>query len=147
MKPINHVILSGGVSAVFGLWMQSFWGIVVCFLSGIFIDLDHHLDYFLERKELPLSYKKLVDFLENDHRSKLYLVLHSYELIALLWVSIFYFQLNAVWLGAAIGFTAHIFCDEIVNPLRPLSYFLTYRVKHNFRREMFFKKGHPHAGG
>ena len=147
MKPTHHVIISGGVSIAFAFWVKSWTAVCACFLSGIFIDLDHHLDYFLERKELPLSYKKLVDFLENDHRSRLYLVLHSYELIALLWASIFYFQLNAVWLGAAIGFTTHIFCDEIVNPLRPLSYFLTYRVKHNFCREMFFKKGHPHAGG
>ena len=146
MRPVNHVIISGSVTVVFALWAQSWTGAIACFLSGIFIDLDHHFDYFLERKELPLSYKKLLDFLKNDHDSRLYLFLHSYELLFALWAGIYYLHLNEVWLGIALGFTTHILCDEIANPLRPLAYFLTYRIRHKFSRKMFFKKGHPNAG-
>jgi len=142
LRPTNHILISGGVTLVFSLWVKSTWALGACFLSGIFIDLDHHFDYLLEKKEIPLSYKKLVDFCKYDHQSKLYLFLHSYELLLLLWLSITYFSLGAVWLGIAIGFTTHIICDEIVNPGRPLSYFLIYRIKHNFNRKMFFKKGY-----
>jgi hypothetical protein len=142
MKPAHHVIISGGVSAILAIWVKSPPAILACFLSGIFIDLDHYLDYYLERKELPLSYRKLVDFCNNDHKSKLRLPLHSYELLLLLWISVFYFSLGVFWVGVAIGLTTHIICDEIFNPLRPLSYFLIYRIRHGFNRKMIFKKGY-----
>jgi len=142
MRPTYHVMISGGVTLVFALWVKSTGALVACFLSGIFIDLDHHLDYYLAQKELPLNFKKLVDFCRDDQQSKLHLFLHSYELLFLLWFSIYYFSLETVWLGIAVGFTMHIICDEIANPMRPLSYFLTYRIKHNFSRKMLFKKGY-----
>ena len=142
MRPTYHVVLSGGVTAVFAIWVQSWNALAACFLGGIFIDLDHHLDYFICRKEIPLSYKKLVDFCRNDHTSKIYLFLHSYELLALLWVCIFIFDLGVIWLGIAVGCTTHLLCDEVANPLRPLAYFLTYRAKNRFHRKSFFKKGY-----
>jgi hypothetical protein len=141
MKPTYHVIISGGVTAVFALWVKSKTAVLACFLSGIFIDLDHHLDYFLVRKKLPLSYKKLVDFCDKD-QGPLYLFLHSYELLILMWICIYYFSLGNVWVGIAVGFTTHILCDEFANPFRPLAYFLTYRIKHKFNRKMLFKKEH-----
>ena len=145
MRPTHHMLISAGVTALFSVWIKNSAGLLACFLSGIFIDLDHHLDYLLIKKELPLSYSKLVHFFNDDDHSKLYLIFHSYELLAILWISIFAFHLNSVWLGVAVGFTTHIMCDEVVNPLRPLSYFLTYRVKHNFSRKMFFKEDHDNV--
>jgi len=142
MKPVHHVIISGGVTLVFAFWVKSTGALAACFFSGIFIDLDHHLDYYLARKELPLSYRKLFDFCKYERQSKLYLLLHTYELVFLLWFCIFTLSLDNIWFGTAIGVTIHMLCDEIVNPLRPLSYFLTYRIKHNFSRKMFFKKGY-----
>jgi len=97
------------------------------------------VDYYLERKELPLSYKKLVEFCNSGDHTKLRLFLHSYELLILLWIGITYFSFGEVWLGIAVGFTTHIICDEIVNPMRPMGYFFTYRIKHNFNRKMIFK--------
>ena len=140
MRPTNHIIISGGVSAVFAIWAKSWGAVFACFLSGIFIDLDHHLDYYLAKKKIPFSYKKLIDFLKNDHESKIHLFLHSYEFLFLFWLSIFFFDLNNIWLGIAIGFTTHILCDEIANPLKPLAYFLTFRAKNGFNRESFYKR-------
>ena len=142
MRPTNHIIISGGVSAVFAVWAGSWGAVAACFLSGIFIDLDHHFDYYLARKKIPFSYKKLVDFLKNDHESKIHLFLHSYEFLFVFWFSVFFFDLGVFWLGIAIGFTTHILCDEIANPLKPLAYFLTYRIKNRFERKHFFKKRH-----
>ena len=139
MRPKHHVILSTGVSALFAIWIKSKCAIIVCFLSGIFIDLDHHLDYFLARRELPLSYKKLVDFFDND-RGPIHLYLHSYEMLIMLWFSIYYLSLGNVWVGLAVGLTTHLLCDAIANPFKPIAYFLTYRIKHKFNRKMLFKK-------
>jgi hypothetical protein len=142
VRPTSHVIISGGVTAALSLWTRSWDVLAACFLSGILIDLDHHLDYFIARREMPLSYQKLIDFCKNDHASKIYLIFHSYELLILFWVMIFVFDLGPVWFGVAIGSTAHVVCDEIANPLRPLAYFLSYRAKNRFDRKFFFKKGY-----
>ena len=106
------------------------------------MDLDHHLDYYLAKKEIPFSYKKLVHFLKKERYPKVKLFLHSYEFIFLLWVSILVFRLDLIWVGIAVGFTIHLLCDEFVNPLKPLAYFLTYRIINRFAREHFFKKGY-----
>ena len=140
MRPTNHAIISGGVSAIFAIWAGSWGAVFACFLSGIFIDLDHHWDYYLAKKKIPFSYKKLVDFLRNDHESKIHLFLHSYESLILFWISIPLFDLNIVWVGVAIGFTTHVLCDEVANPMTPLSYFLIYRIKNRFDRKFLFKK-------
>jgi len=138
----HHVVISTGVTAIFAIWVKSWPGSLACFLSGIFIDLDHNLDYMLARKELPISYRKLIDFLKNDHDTKLHLFLHSYEMHAVLWICIFTFDLNVIWLGIAVGITTHMICDEFYNPFRPLAYFFTYRFTHGFCRKMLFKKDH-----
>jgi len=140
MKPTHHVMLSTGVSAVFASWVHSWEAILACFLSGIFIDLDHHFDYLIIKKELPISYKKLLDFLTTEHDKKLYLFLHSYELIILLWFSIFVFHLSTVWLGVAVGVSTHIFCDELANPFKPMAYFFVSRMKVGFNRRAMFKE-------
>ena len=140
MRPTHHVLISGGVTFIFSFWVKSTGALLACFLSGIFIDLDHHVDYFLARKEITFNYRKFVDYFKNDRRSKLYLFLHSYEGLCILWFCIFYFSMGNIWIGIAIGFTTHMICDEIFNPIHPLSYFMTYRVKHKFNRKAFYKR-------
>ena len=135
MKPTSHALVSGGVSAGFYFLTQSWPATLVCFLSGIFIDLDHHLDYILARKRIPWRYKDLWEFCSNKGQGKVYLIFHSYELLALLWFSLFYFQLGVGWWGLAIGVTIHIVFDELVNPLKPLGYFFFYRLQHGFDRK------------
>lgn len=133
-------MISGGVTAFFAIWIRSWGGIIACFLSGIFIDFDHHLDYWLLNKELPINYKKLVDFFENQRMSHVMIFFHSYEVLSLMWVCVFLFDLNVIWLGIAVGCTTHVLCDEIFNPIKPMAYFLTYRIVNRFQRNHFFKK-------
>ncbi len=126
---------------IFAIWVRSWGALAACFLSGILIDLDHHLDYIIIRKKIPFRYKSLLEFCHVDHTHPIYLLLHSYELLLLLWVSVFLFDLGVIWMGAAVGFTAHIFCDEFANPIKPMAYFLIYRAKNRFNRRAFLKRG------
>ena len=144
MKPTHHVIISGGVTAVFSIWVKSWGALAACFLCGIFIDLDHHIDYFLTTGKITLSYQKLVSFFHDHERPKVYLFFHSYELQALLWASIFLFDLNAVWMGAAIGLSTHMVCDEFANPIKPMAYFFTFRATKGFEGRYLFKKSAVH---
>lgn len=142
MKPINHIVTSVGLGAVLAVWLNSWMSGVVCFLSGILLDIDHHLDYFLARGEVPLSYRKLVDYCQHDKLSKMYLFFHSFELHLLIWVLIAVFRLNELWIGFAVGATFHLICDEFSNPFRPFGYFLTFRVSNRFERRKIFTEKH-----
>ena len=140
MKPVYHGLISGAFSIVLLVWFNSWHMALTCFLGGIFIDLDHHIDYFLAKKEIPLSYTKLFNFGAYDKHAKLYLFFHTYEALIFFWLAIYYFHLNDLWLGLAVGLTTHMICDQFANPLRPLGYFLIYRLKHGFERKYILKE-------
>ncbi len=71
---------------------------------------------------------------------KMYLILHSYELIALLWIAIFVFSLPKIWTAAAIGMTQHLLLDSFTNPLTSLAYFMTFRIYKGFRLKSIIKR-------
>ena len=128
----HHLVISTGVTAIFSIWAKSVPALAACFLSGIFIDLDHHLDYFIVHRRIPLSYKKLYDFFSDDAYPKVFILFHSWEALAGFWYLIGILKLDAVWIGSAVGITAHMICDQMANPLKPLGYFLVYRIKNGF---------------
>jgi hypothetical protein len=138
MKPRHHAIISGGLAAGLFWWLHSWGAALACFVSGIFIDVDHHLDYFLNRKKVPLDYQELHDYCINDRAGKIYIIFHSYELMVIFGFGIYHFQLNAVWLGAVLGVTIHIICDQLANPLKPTAYFWIYRQYFGFQRKHLF---------
>lgn len=114
--------------------MHSWPATLGCFFSGVLIDLDHYLEYYLLRKEFPYRYKDLVDFCWYNDEKKLYLLFHAYEYVFVLWFLIYFFGLSPVWSGLAIGLTIHLLLDQWTNPIKPLFYFLTFRIKNKFEK-------------
>lgn len=74
---------------------------------------------------------------------RLYLLLHSYELLALLWIAIFVFSLPNIWKAVAIGLTQHLIFDQIANPINTLGYFLSYRIAKRFDKYAILKEERP----
>lgn len=143
MSPTAHTIASGVVSITFAYFTRSLGGTLLCFFSGILIDLDHVLDYWIAKKKLPLRYKDLFSFCAYEKMGKVYLVLHSYELHVIFWLAIFYWKLNVLWMGLAVGMTTHLVFDQIVNRcLQPLGYFAWNRFKHGFSKKYTFREEH-----
>ena len=147
--PVYHISISTVLSLIFLVYFQSVMAAISCLICGVLIDLDHHLDYFLAKHEIPWHYRDLVYFGATDKNHKMYLWFHSYESLILLWGAIYYFNLDIVWVGAAVGMTVHVLCDQFYNPLHPMVYFLTYRVAQNFSKDKllakdFFKKVRPY---
>lgn len=140
MKPIYHVAISTGLSAIVYAWFKSIPAAMACFLSGIFIDLDHHLDYFICQRKIPSSYKKLLEWCAAHKTGRFYMIFHSYELLTILWLNIYFLKLDEIWIGFALGVSVHLICDQIVNPLKPLYYFLIYRFMHRFDRRSLYKE-------
>ena len=140
MSPSKHLIVSTGLGMIMLLWLKSWAAAGACFVSGILIDLDHHLDFFWAKNKIPLNYQELRTFCKFDKHGKLFLIFHSYESLIVLWLLIYYLQLNVVWLGIAVGLTVHLFFDQFTNPIKPFFYFFIYRVRVGFERKHLFTK-------
>jgi hypothetical protein len=140
VRPSHHVMLSTAVSAGFGYWSGSWTAAGICLVSGVLIDLDHHLDYVIVRREIPWRYADLWAYCMEKPVQKIYLFFHSWEQQAILWGCIYAFGLGWEWIGLALGMTTHMIADALANPVRPWAYFLSYRAALGFQAELILKK-------
>lgn len=140
MKPSYHIVASAGISLGFQVQMHSWPATISCFLSGVLIDTDHYLEYYIFRKKFPFRYKDLVEFCWDSKVDKQYLFFHAYEYLFILWFLISFFYLGKIWIGIAIGLTTHILFDQFTNPIKPFFYFLTYRIKYGFEKTKILPK-------
>lgn len=119
--------------------------VIAFFLSGVFIDLDHVPDYLLLSGERP-SLRGFFKWHYTVKWTKLYLFLHSYELV--LAVSVYaFFSGSALWSGLAAGAACHLLADQISNRHLPEGYslkrgfyFFIFRYRVGFRKKkMLFR--------
>ena len=135
MKPSAHIAISLGVSYLVSRFFESIPAFFITFIGGVFIDLDHLVDYSLNHTG-TLDLKKMYDKFMTLDLKRFYLVLHSYELVFCLWFYISIFKPNILWTAFATGYTSHIILDQLTNPIKVQGYFLSYRI---------YKKFHKHS--
>jgi len=135
MKPASHVIASGVVASIFYIYFRSAFGSLVCFLSGILIDTDHVLDYYLNYRTFSAGFKHFYNSCIELKLDKLLLVLHSYELILILWILVFIFQNNLLLIAISAGLTQHMLLDQIGNNAGKFSYFFIFRLCKGFGKD------------
>ena len=75
---------------------------------------------------------------EDGGVRKLYLFFHSVEIAILLWLG-FVFTNHIYMLSVALGYTGHMFLDVTGNILKPGAYFITARIKNDFRTARFVR--------
>ena len=138
MLPSRHIIVSIPLGAAVGFFTESFLAGLLCFLSGIIIDIDHLIEYTIHYdwripnfKEVYQACSKMANREEEGGTKKLYLVLHVGEIAILLWIG-FLFSKNIYLLSIALGYSMHITMDAMANALKPWAYFLTWRMKNGF---------------
>jgi len=138
VKPLPHVAASGIISAISWFYFKSFGYCLITFLSGILIDADHLLDYALSYK-FTFNARKIYEACKKMELKKFYIVLHSFEIVIILWAAIYIFSLSKFWQAIALGLTQHIVLDQLTNPIRPLGYFFIYRFLSRFEKEKVLK--------
>ncbi len=121
-----------------GIAFNSFGCAGLSFIAGVVIDADHFIDYYLNHP-FTLKLSRIYDTFEKRGLAKLYILLHSYEMLIILWLSIYVFSMSASWIALAIGLTQHIIFDVFTNPIRISGYFFIYRLWNGFKKEMIFK--------
>jgi hypothetical protein len=136
MRPREHVI----VSAVFGAGVYGLTGsraMAVCsFLAGVFVDVDHFIDYWREHPG-SLSWRDFYDTCVQFRLKKAYLFLHSPEILAVAAVFAYLLRSRAV-IGIALGLSQHFLFDLMFNGVRVKAFFLFYRLIKGAETEKVF---------
>lgn len=107
--------------------------------GGFFIDVDHALDYVLVERQRDLRPAAFLRYYAEQRMRRVALLLHSYELVALLALLAWVTGSVPVW-GYVLGVGLHLPLDIVFNG-RLLSrnlvpfYSLVYRARLGFRAE------------
>jgi len=146
MKPSRHVIASAILGAGIWFYTKSIYASIICFVSGILVDLDHVLEHTIHFGLKDLSFKKVYEkSIETEkHKGekgyeKLYLIFHSNEVAIFLWVATICTE-NIFLFALALGYSSHLILDIFGNDMNPISYFVLHRFKHKFNARKFFNK-------
>lgn len=127
----SHLSVSFVISALIVILFESWPLAVMSFISGVFIDMDHWCD-FIYHRGFKLSPRKFFEFYNEHGLVKSFVVLHAWEWLVLLVAASWYSGWNPWLTGILIGVGHHMIFDQIFNPTRPLSYFMTYRIINKF---------------
>jgi hypothetical protein len=127
MRHKYHLILSPLVAAIFFLFTRSLIPSIICLFVGVFIDLDHLIDFWVHSKKFSFG-KDFFDYFYKAEFRKIYLVFHSVELIPFIYFLGNFLFGKSMTYAILLGFIVHLFLDYIGNSKNPFSYFLIYRI-------------------
>ncbi len=137
MKTLGHIAISSGIGLAIFLISRNFLLSLSSFLAGVLIDLDHFWDYF-RSEGLKFDLKDFFYKCDNFQIKKFCLFLHSFELLPVLGVFAYLNNHNHLLIGTLIGFSQHLFLDQIFNRAELLGYFFFYRWRKGFSGEFIF---------
>lgn len=134
MKVRAHIISSAVLAViVFALFRQ--WSVMlITFLTGVFVDLDHLFDFWIGRPQNPFSIKAFLSpHSYMKKQNKAFVPLHGYEFILILCLLAWQLNWQPLLIGAAASLTLHLILDDYGNKLKTFSYFIIYRVAKKFQ--------------
>ncbi|MBI5057528.1 MAG: hypothetical protein HZB61_13020 [Nitrospirae bacterium] len=126
-------VISGGLYSVTRSWELAF----ACLMSGIFIDLDHIIDYLIEYGR-PFKVKKFFRVCYAGKLQKARLILHGWEWVFFLFIFSWLTGWDLWITGVLIGFGHHIVLDSFSNGAHTWSYFLFWRWRNDFDHQVCF---------
>ena len=133
MKPQGHLVASAALGGICWAGSRNPGALLTSLAFGVLLDLDHLIDYWYAERRLP---RDLDDFRSGRYfvrSGRLFVLFHGYEYLPLLylgWRALRGRQAALVAVGAVL---LHLLADQLVNYLKPLGYFVSYRVAHRFR--------------
>ena len=93
MKPSRHAAASFALGMILWFFTKSFYASLLCFVTGILVDVDHIIEYTVHYGFKDFSIKSLYkkstetdEYKGTKGYTKLYLIFHSNELMIILWV-------------------------------------------------------------
>ena len=111
MKARHHIALSVALSLPF-LFVGECWMALTCLIFGVFIDVDHQLDFYLLFGRFTWSITELSEQLKERNTPVFFCPLHSWEFIILLVLLSYWFDM---FIGAVVSVTVHLITDILFN--------------------------------
>ena len=137
MKLKQHITISLFLSAFLLVVSKSWIIFTASLISGVLIDIDHVLDYFLGfRKRFRV--KEFFDACYNGKILFIMVIFHSWELLALLSICAFAMRWNPWIIGITIGFTQHVVVDQVFNKPNKWSFFFLWRLNNSFNAKKMY---------
>jgi len=129
---VASALVAGGV----WWWTRDGWLAAVSWGIGVFIDVDHVIDYVVYERRLPKSARQFIEYFTVRHEyRKVIILFHGFEWMALLW-GLAWAVWPAPWgVVVALSYSQHLVLDRITNRhLHPLCYFFFFRWRCHFSR-------------
>jgi hypothetical protein len=141
MKLKHHIVASVLISGVLYSIFKS-WGITMASLfTGIFIDLDHGIEYFIEFGK-KFNIKNFFGYFYERQCRKAFLVFHGWEWFIILGAVVIMTNWNPFIIGILIGYGQHLALDNLFNNSQKWGYFLLWRWKNDFDyKKIFYPAG------
>lgn len=137
MKLVQHIAISAVVAALVWVLFRSVAASAACFLAGVFLDIDHLIDY-VYNYGWNIRPKRLFRAFEYEVFENIFLFLHSWEFVAVYLVFLWLINWQPVAMGALIGIGVHLFLDHFFNKHSVFAYFISYRLRHGFSARHFY---------
>jgi len=132
------------VGTVYFFSRKNFWPLwLAALLSGFFVDGDHLFDYFMYKGSFNFN---LAEFFSASYFTEhAYVLLHGFEYAILLFLAAFCIKYLWKKSGAAapllavlaLSLSFHLIFDMIQYKPRWQTYFISYRLLHNFELSSF----------
>lgn len=145
MKLQYHAAVSAVSAGILYVIFKSWALSAALFITGVCIDLDHVLDYFLENG-MDINIKKFFSFFYEERHRKITLLLHGWEWLILLGICVKITNWNLWVTGALIGYSLHIILDYFYSKAPFRSYSLIWKWGKKFNSELIFPRNrgyHP----
>jgi hypothetical protein len=130
---VMSAVIAGAVWAVSRSWEMA----LSSFLAGIFLDVDHVVEYVREFGWKPDLRQFFRASYEREYQRAV-LVFHAWEWLPLIVLFVWWTGANPWAAGAAVGWFQHLACDQLANTNHAGAYFITWRWKHRFDHDTFF---------
>jgi hypothetical protein len=144
IKGTHHLIASVAVGGILYCIFRSLWVSVWSIVGGTLIDLDHLYDYARypyrpEGRRFDLNH--FFEVVGNSRLINVYVVLHSWELVAMMLVAGWFLPAaGAVLVPLGFGMAIHMLLDAFTNPTSIICYSGIGRFIHRFSGTFFFRR-------
>ena len=142
MKLHHHVAFSATISLFLYMIFKSWYLSMACLLSGIFIDLDHFIDYFREQG-INLDIKNFFRICENGQFDRVMLIFHGWEWVLLCSVIGWSSGWTPLVTGVVIGLGHHMILDALYNGTSIRTYSIIWRWAKGFEFDTIFPSIKP----
>ena len=133
MKPQGHVIVSVGLGGLFWARSRDFRTLLISLIFGVLVDIDHLVDYFYAERSFRFNLRAFLSSRSWARSGRVFVLFHGFEYLP--FVFLFWQGMRGrKWaIAATSAMSVHLLADHVLNDLKPLGYFITYRLAHRFR--------------